>query len=559
MGKVNMNDKNKTFLILIVVLALALTLVQVGRRIAWDLGNRDYTIGIRFEDIESTASLNGLSTYQLYEKLSPDNRPIIIIRKDFALKSGFSPPQIPEKLRSNNVAFGVEILNVQLAGGEGRSQLIEYLDDLSPEYLVMRAPGKSQPPDALLDWVERNKPVLGTVEFRPGPSTEAFIRETDLNYVRLHRVFDKEVGTLTSEEAVARYVRAVKERNIGLIEYRLPSNRDVNRSTSELSEIKQRLSTAGYTLTAIREAKGGDEHLSTPSWFTLLIIVFSLSAGLFILLGRYLPGLRGQILFFALIFIIALAGLIIFPVLTRQSAALLIALAGPVVVFQLLLRYGFSFRERYKSFGPVLDLVFASGVSTFLGLTISAMLTDQGFILKLDQFRGVKISLFLPLIFIGVYYIIALGFEQGGWSLGATKWIVGILFAGLVIFLLLRSGNFSILESSDLEDAFRRWLERNMLVRPRFKEFTLGGPGILLWLYIAGRYRDKMNFCKLGLALVGFIGQISIINTFAHIHSPLIISLIRTSNGIAGGLTLGLIAILVIYGGEKLWKAVNKS
>ena len=64
----------------------------------------------------------------------------------------------------------------------------------------------------------------------------------------------------------------------------------------------------------------------------------------------------------------------------------------------------------------------------------------------------------------------------------------------------------------------RVFLERAFVYRPRTKEFLIGHPLLILGfgLYIWGEER-------LGLACIvpGTIGQISLLNTFAHVHSPL--------------------------------------
>ncbi|MFN3690701.1 MAG: DUF5693 family protein, partial [Fimbriimonadales bacterium] len=52
------------------------------------------------------------------------------------------------------------------------------------------------------------------------------------------------------------------------------------------------------------------------------------------------------------------------------------------------------------------------------------------------------------------------------------------------------------------------------------------------------------------LMLLATIGQVSIVNTFCHLHSPLLVSLQRTGWGILIGVGLGF-ALLA------LWKTVN--
>jgi len=46
--------------------------------------------------------------------------------------------------------------------------------------------------------------------------------------------------------------------------------------------------------------------------------------------------------------------------------------------------------------------------------------------------------------------------------------------------------------------------------------------------------------------LLGVIGQISLVNTYAHLHTPLLISLVRSFHGLWLGLFLGVAAILAL-------------
>ena len=69
-----------------------------------------------------------------------------------------------------------------------------------------------------------------------------------------------------------------------------------------------------------------------------------------------------------------------------------------------------------------------------------------------------------------------------------------------------------------LGNSFPGSFDRLMGVRPRTKEFLLGHPFMLAVLYYGFDLR------KSAVLLFGLIGQISLINTYAHIHTPLLIS-----------------------------------
>ena len=118
--------------------------------------------------------------------------------------------------------------------------------------------------------------------------------------------------------------------------------------------------------------------------------------------------------------------------------------------------------------------------------------------------------------------------------------MLGGLMAVAVAIYVARTGNEGM-SVSGLELQFRSLLDQILGVRPRTKEFLLGHPALLL-LLIYG-YRDNRF---LPLLLLAAIGQASLVNTFAHIHTPLLISLLRACHGLWLGILLGLLVYALI-------------
>ena len=105
---------------------------------------------------------------------------------------------------------------------------------------------------------------------------------------------------------------------------------------------------------------------------------------------------------------------------------------------------------------------------------------------------------------------------------------------------LSRTGNESG-EISGVEATMRQFLNDTMGVRPRSKEFLIGYPATILYLMYAAKRRVLW---VLTIPLV--IGQISLVNTYAHIHTPLLIALQRSLNGLILGIIVALIVVLVV-------------
>jgi hypothetical protein len=119
--------------------------------------------------------------------------------------------------------------------------------------------------------------------------------------------------------------------------------------------------------------------------------------------------------------------------------------------------------------------------------------------------------------------------------------IMGSLVALVGIVYIARTGNYSFIPMVELESTVRELLEDLLYVRPRFKAFLIGHPFLIVALY----YWDEIKTHLIGypLVLLAGIGQITVINTFAHIHIPLFVSLLRVFHGYWLGLLLGLILI----------------
>ncbi len=548
-----MSDGKKVLTVIFVLLTLALTSLQITRRVTWDENSKNYSIITGYRDLSRAASLYGETEVELAERLQEKGLNLVLFKTDLVKDGELNSPEAAAKLRRAGLGVGLEAQNLQIAGHTEFMNLLQTMKELEPAYLLLRGIGAVDIPPALTDWMKKHQVVLGTVEFRNQGTTRDLVEEFGFDHVRLHRVFDEETGTLTETERVARYVRAVEERNIGAIEYRLPLDVGANEQLNPLGSIREELGDLGYRSVPPDQAKGTGGIPGSPFWLTLLLIVSSIGAGVLILImGRQLRmrTLLGAVL---LLFIAVGAGLIAIPVLTKQVAGLVIALAAPLLAFLLLRRYGLTVRSSSVPGATYLDFLGISLFSTFAGLVVSSIFLDELFLLKLYQFRGVKVSLFLPLAFLVVLAFYSGEFKVSDIRFSYGKILAGLAMLGLFFFLLVRSGNFNFLRTTDLEEALRRWLDSAFFIRPRFKEFLIGHPAMIAWLYLSGHHRDRFQFCKLGFFVLGFIGQISIINTFVHVHTPITVSLIRTANGLAGGLILGTGLLVLIVWGVYLW------
>jgi len=189
---------------------------------------------------------------------------------------------------------------------------------------------------------------------------------------------------------------------------------------------------------------------------------------------------------------------------------------------------------------------------------VVAMLNHISYSLVLQQFRGVSLLHAAPIGLVAIYVFL----YGSGESVFANArkllmtpvtvlWIAAIGVLGAAgLYYMTRTGNAGSV--SGIELTFRSLLENTFGVRPRTKEFLIGHPLLLAGIFLALRYRFAA-----GLIVLGTVGQLSMVDTFAHIHTPLILSITRVLLGLGLGLIVGLAAIGVWQLAERVWKRLE--
>lgn len=189
-----------------------------------------------------------------------------------------------------------------------------------------------------------------------------------------------------------------------------------------------------------------------------------------------------------------------------------------------------------KNIKPHYSFLIVNLFSMAGGLLVSALFYDVFFMQKITDIPAIRLCLFMPVI-LSVFIVYKPQQLKKFWS-GTVhvKHLFAAISAALLFALLLaRSGNNPAAWLSP-ETTFRQFVENLLIVRPRTKEFLFGQPLLYLGLY----------FKNPALILLGMVGQVSIINTFMHAHTPLFISIIRTLHGIWLGFIIGFGANRII-------------
>jgi hypothetical protein len=475
------------------------------------------------------------------------------------------PPMIglgfPNAAVDEVTGAGLEVM-VQLrswpgANPDGLEEIFKPLHDMDNLSALLfndeSVPGHPHYIDHL--WVEVDKlgvPVA-QIEFTPQRGFTNLGLLLDKQVVRLHTISGGEMLKYTPEQALDRYLLAATERNMRILLVRpMFNNESLDPIQDNLLFIEKLVAgLEGEGLTVGPASTFGPLEISRLWQFVAGLGVI---AGALLLLDKLGARRRYQLL-------IGLGATALWSLLLglgQVSLGIKLMALAAVLVFPTLAIVLSLRREGAAVPGAVWLLLQTSLVSLAGALLVVGLLADVGFMLKLDWFAGVKLAHLLPVLVLVTYFFFAAR-SKGTTPVGYTKEFlnspVTVILGGMAGVLavvaalyLIRTGNEGVGLVSGLETQMRSALDTWLGVRPRTKEFLLGHPLLLLLFYTG--YRDNRY---MPLLFLGAIGQVSLINTFAHIHTPLLVSLARSGNGLWLGILVGLLLIAGLWAAKKIW------
>lgn len=375
--------------------------------------------------------------------------------------------------------------------------------------------------------------------------------------IRVFSVTPEELQTLPPADVVDKFVRAAQERNLRILYLRpllftpagVPAL-DVNLGV--VDDIATGLRRLGFTPGRSRAL----EPLHPPAPLVWLVAVGAAALGLIVLtdlaraLGVVLPGPVAAAVLVAVAVGTAALGRTGLDSLWRQVLALGIAIAGATgaAFWALPKRTGRPVAQGFATLGR------AAAAALLTGLFVAALLSKWEFMLALSVFLGVKPAHIIPVVLVALWVT----FDQrppGGWRAAAREmavWFrqplrigaaVGVLVgAAAAVLVLARTGNVN-LPVSGVEQQLRTTLESVLVARPRTKEFLLGYPALVLAGVAAGLGWKRAT---LVFAAAGALGTVGLVNSFSHIHTPLIYTFWRTGNALALGALVAVPGVLVL-------------
>lgn len=372
--------------------------------------------------------------------------------------------------------------------------------------------------------------------------------------VRLHTATDGEFNKLTTPEIMSRYWLAATERNQQVLLFKKANTQnfdeDYMRLKDEIEEFAAGAEERGYRISAYVDS------YNLPIGTFVFAFLSGLGAIAIFMLFVDLVGFRKIAVALGMFGIIGYAGILkIRPILGLQLMALFGASMFPAYAVL------WALQKETKTLKQAICLFLQTCLISFGGaVTIVGLLSRTTFGLTMDLFTGVKLAHLIPIVLVAAGYI----YKKYGFSMDFIKdvakskvtyfalAVMGLIGVVLIIYTS-RTGNAGTV--SDLELAFRSGLDRVLGVRPRTKEFMIGYPLMLTLFY----YQKQHSYFP--LLIMAIIGQISLVNTYAHVHTPILISLVRSAYGIIFGLIIGLIIILImnqVIKVAKIWQAQKR-
>lgn len=397
---------------------------------------------------------------------------------------------------------------------------------------------------------------------------------------RVYVIPKDEQPKLKLDEAIQRWGVTDQERNIRINLLRKYDKAEGNRTVIQtnldyVSGIKEELLSKGFVL---GRASTFPPYFPQP-WLVSLVIIGATAAGVLFLTLLKPFAVRWQLI---LLVVISL-GLIV-PVLkgggtlSRQMAAL----ASAVIIPALAMTWQLDrWRQLTVPAEPSVGRIIADGLlnitltmlfSLVGGLYVAAVLGDVRFFLEMEIFRGVKLTFVMPLILITLAYLTRYPLLGEPIRTVGDFWnqtirfleypikVKTLLVAGFVAVAAWvyvgRSGHTAGVPVPAAELKLRALLEQVMYARPRGKEAFIGHPAFFLAVMaVWQRWPQALHYV---LVVAATIAMGSLVETFAHMRTPELMSVVRAFSGLMVGALCGIVAVVGIWLLQELSRVLGR-
>lgn len=417
--------------------------------------------------------------------------------------------------------------------------------------------------------------TLGMIEgvtqlkFFPQDGMLDIAKANDYHSARLYSIPKDEQKKMKVNEAIDRWGTTDDERNIRFnllktFEKPAPDMTLLETNMSYVAGVKNKLEAQGFTM-----GRAGVFASFYPEAPLRSLVMLGVAAGIVLYLSLVIPAMKSKQ---AYILLAVLALVMVVPVLMghgnkiRVAAALAAANVFPAISVLWILD---KIRQRVpqqgagllRMIGTGVAALFVCGMISYVGAAyLSASLADTEYLLEVNIFRGIKLTFILPIVLVAIGFLQRFDVFDGKMDdtegfLEQFKRILDVpvkvktllgLFLVLVaaVVLVARSGHTMGMPVSATELKFRAFLEQAMYARPRTKEFMIGHPAFLL--AAMAWFRKWPTMVLFLLVMVATIGQGSMVETFAHMRSPILMSTARGLGGLVLGAGVGAICMILV-------------
>lgn len=406
------------------------------------------------------------------------------------------------------------------------------------------------------------------LQFFPQDGLLDIARDMDYKSARFYTIAKEELEKLKIDDAVERWSNTDAERNIRINLLRIyekpaPGMSLLETNMTYFAAVRDQLVAHGYKIGPAATY----EHFY-PSALLRAVVMAGVAAAMVLYLSLVVPALKPKYMYGLLA--ILMVGMMAPVLMGHGNKIRLIAAFASANVFPAIAIIWQLDRIRscqaegnsslIKIFIAGAIALFASGVVSYVGASyLSGSLADTEYLLEVNIFRGVKLTFVLPLVLVAIAFLQRFDVFDGkmddtdGVIAQAKKildmpvkiktlFIMLLVLAAGVVFVA-RSGHTMGMPVSGAELQFRAFLEKAMYARPRSKELMIGHPAFML--AAMAWFRKWPTMVLFALVIVATIGMGSMVETFAHMRSPVFMSFARGIGGIVLGCGVGAIAMMM--------------
>ena len=435
-----------------------------------------------------------------------------------------------------------------------------------------------------IELMKEHNYTLGMIEhvtqlqFYPQDGLLDIARGLDYNVARLYSIPKDEQPKLKMDVAVERWANTDEERNI-----RIDLMRIYEKPEGELSLLATNMKYFADTKAKL-ESKGfniGPASHFEPFFANRILQAIMLlgicSAGV-LYLSMVFPNLsmKKQYILLAICFVVTALPVLIGKGGTIRLAAALCA-ANVFPALGMISQLDIIRRNRLVGKLDYISLVIkaakaiicASAISMMGAMFLSGILSDVEYFLEINIFRGIKLTFVLPIILVAFAFMKRFDIfgdnllsppafkAQAKRILNMTisvKVLLGFFVAMIMAVIFIgRSGHTAGVPVPGIELKLRAFLEQLFYARPRSKEIFIGHPAFVIM--IMAWYRKWPAAIFFILSIIATIGQGSMVETFAHMRTPVFMSLMRGFDGALWGCIIGCVIMGALY----LWQYIASS